>query len=335
MAYCKKWLPPTVPLKNDLAAWKLLFEDLHSNLLLAGLVQTETAGQLVIGDVAVLPANETYAGFIEYAFNDDLQDSAPVVMKLEFGLGNEGLGYNTGSDIRRSMPKIRCTISFDGTPGQVFACPQTVSQNPNNDATPNLTSSGVSTLCYAPERGFLGIVYGAGSRNKPFASTGSHGGYYGATFSVFIQRSTGPDGAPNGDGVAVYFNGLDVMQSTYNLWQGGVLSPAYSQFIGRDGAVPARRDLATRLAGSVDTVLDGEIQTQQIFFRSPKIYPFPWIVSYATDSSGHAIPEGTEFELEVFPGTLSNFIALGNETSISIDPISGQRAGIAMLFEGS
>lgn len=46
MAYCKKWIPPTIPLRDNLAAWKTLFTDLHDNMIAAGLVKTDTVGQL-------------------------------------------------------------------------------------------------------------------------------------------------------------------------------------------------------------------------------------------------------------------------------------------------
>src|SRR5690554_3620893 len=95
MGYCRKWIPPTIPLRDNLNAWKILFQDVHDSLILAGLVQTDTPGQLVIQDVEVLPADGTFAGFIEYAFDDDLQAEAPVVIRLEYGCGAEGLA--TGS----------------------------------------------------------------------------------------------------------------------------------------------------------------------------------------------------------------------------------------------
>lgn len=326
MGYTKKWIPPTIPLRDNLPAWKTLFQDVHDNLLLAGLVQTATPGQLVIADVSALPADGSYAGFIEYAFGDDLQATAPVVIKLEYGCGIEGLFPYGGISNRSRTPRIRATVTCNGKTSSTFECPQSFQVSGSN--TSQLTALGTCYLVYNPAQGFFGCVYGAGSRNKPF--TNNTGSYYGATLTLFVQRSTDAAGQPTAAGVSIYAPNLSTGQNVDSLWASGVLSPAMGQYIdAATGALPARNDLAVRLGGNSNSVIDGEIQTQQIFSATPRLKPWPSIVSYNVDD----VSAGTEFMLEVFPGAPQNFVALGNETSIGIDQIIGQRGAVAMLFE--
>ncbi len=334
MGYIKKWIPPVIPLRDDLAVWKELFTDVHENLLNAGLVQTNTAGQLVIDNVSSLPADNTYAGFIEYAFNDALQATAPVVINLEYGCGMEGLFKLSISDwqsSRRSRcPFIKCRVRFKSEASNYpFACPQTILPTHATHTVENNTP-GFSVLCYSPMRGFLGYVYGVGSRNKPFAKDGPlYGNYYGATFSLFVQRTTNAQGQPTGDGLALYYNGLDVsVDSAINLWADGMISAAYSQYlpshsnsISRTYARRFPANLAVKVAG-------GQLLLEPIYYSAPKLIAHPYIFSYHNTQLA---------ETDIIPvdvgGAELNFIALGNETSMSIDDYDAQRAGIIMLYD--
>lgn len=327
MGYTKKWVPPTIPLRDNLAAWKTLFLDLHDNLILAGLVQTATPGQLDISAVSALPADNSYEGFREYAFTDDLQEDHPVVIMLEFGCGTEGLAHGGQQAFGRTRtPRIRCSVFHSGGLVSTSFSPQGF-VHPTSNNTRQLTDTGASTICYAPERGFFGIVYGAGSRNKPFVDTA--GSYYGATLALFIQRPLDMFGEPAAGALAVYVPGLNVQQTVSNLWTTGVVSRAYSVYCVEGGAPVSRNDMAPRIgregfSGTVD-----EAMLEPIHWPSNPPKPFPYIASYRhTD-----ISDGVEFDFRDMYGVMRNFIALGRETSMSIDAIDGQRAGIAMLFE--
>lgn len=326
MSYTRKWIPPTIPLRDDLNAWKILFQDVHDSLLLAGLVQTDTPGQLVIQDVEALPADGSFAGFIEYAFDDELQAEAPVVIRLEYGCGVEGLHTSTGSRSRIRTPRIRSQVSLLGVSGNTAGHPQSADYSSGSD-TSQLTHLGTSYIHYDKGKGFLGIVYGAGSRNKPWPH--SAGSYYGATLALFVQRDLTPSGAPTPEGVAVMYPDLQ-SQSTADLWTTGVLRRSLSQFITADEAYPPLADMALRVGGIDFGVFNGNINTQQAYYTHPTegFKPFPFIVTYVNED----IIAGTEFELEVFPGTSTTFVALGNETSLSADSINGQRIAFAMKF---
>lgn len=327
MGYTKKWVPPTIPYRDTLAAWKTLFNDVHANLIAAGLVQTSTSGQLDIGSVTTLPADGAYAGFIEYAFDDALQSEAPIIIKLDFGCGWEGLDpYNGGYKIRTRTPRIGVTVLFNAVPVATFACPQDyVGAVPYSQENSQLYDAGVSYISHDKSKGWLGVCYGAGSRNKPFYH--SSGSYYGATLTLFVQRQLAANGTPVSNGVAVYYPTKNA-NSTVDLWAWGVLELSRSGY--SNGASPVTRtDMAPRigrdgLAGSVDAIL-----LEPIYYPSNPPQPFPFIASYRNTM----IPAGTEFEFNSVVGEPLNFVAIGNETCMSIDSIEGQRAGIAMLFE--
>ena len=324
MGYTRKWVPPSIPLRNDLAAWKAICQDIHDAILLAGLTQTATAGQLVISGVATLPADGSFAGFCEYAFADALQATAPVIIKLEFGCGAEGLESSGGPYSRSRTLRIRGTVTFKGVSSRAFQWPQEV--NSTGSITTQLTDYGTSFLAYDGTKGFLGFVYGAGSRNKPFPNDA--GSYYGSSLTLFVQRTTASNGTPNGDGLAIYSPSMPSSNAS-TLWAAGVIPPAYSQYITTGGAAAESIHMAVRVGANEAPTIGGQINAQEVYYGAPAIKAFPWLFTYV--ASG--LPAGSEFSVEVFPGSTHNFVALGNETGIGVDAIIGQRGAIAMLFE--
>lgn len=323
MGYTKKWTPPTIPLRDDLTAWKTLFNDVHDNLIAAGLVQTSTAGQLDISAVSSLPADDTFAGFREYAFDDALQSEAPVIIKLEFGCGQEGL-YAYGEYYRSRAPRIGVTILFKGVTSATYKCPQIYSSSYAGTSNSQLTNAGSSYICHG--KGFLGYCYGAGSRNKPFSSP--YGDYYGATLTLFIQRQLDENGVPTSNGIGIYHPYIANVSNSSNVWGTGIVERSLSAY-SNGSIVMSRSDMAPRIgrdgfAGSVDAIL-----LEPVYYPSNPPQPFPFIASYRNTM----IAAGTEFEFNSVIGEPLNFIAIGNETCISVDSVDGQRAGIAMLFE--
>lgn len=330
MGYCKRWSPPVIPIQNDLTVWKALFNDLHENLLLAGLVQTAKPGQLVIDDVAVLPADHAYAGFIEYALSDSLNGVAPVLLSLEFGCGAERMDWNTSLHYAAARtPRIRCAVSFKGSLSQTFGCPQGYSPSLGGNSGNN-TLPGGSYLCNSPSRGFFGFVYGAGSRGS-WASTSTRP-YYAATFSLFMQRTTDESGYPTADGLALYYNGLDNaagVNITNGAWVNANLPAAFSEYL-PPHVNSKSRAYATRLpAPAAVKSANAELMLEPIYYSTPGLKQFPYLYSVNYES----LAEGGVIPIEVAPGQMLDFISIGRETSMSIDTYDAQRAGLVMLFD--
>lgn len=315
MAYCRKWVPPTIPLRDDIEAWKLLFNDLHENMLLAGLAQTDTPGQIDFDEVAELPADGDYAGFIEYAFTDGLQIDAPVILRLDFGCGREGL-YAHNGHARSRTPRVKAKVSFKGIWSSEFFLPQ--GYGVSAGGTSQLTSAGVSYICLDYNRGFFGICYGAGSRNKPYASN-SYGKYTGSSFTVFLQRAVDDNHNPSGAGLAIYMPDLTSAMSS------GLLPVSKVEYL--TGLNPnISSDNYAHMVGGLDyPTVSGNVLFQDVFMPGNK--PKPWVTLKTYVSS--AIPEGSEILIDGV-----NYITIGNETGFSVDHIVGEGAGLAMLFEG-
>lgn len=325
MGYTKAWVPPTIPLCNNLSAWKTLFNDLHDNLILSGLAQTDTAGQLVINDVETLPADNAFAGFIEYAFTDDLQATAPIKLQLYYGCGVEGL-YSSSTSTRSRTPRIKCEVYFKSALVSTFQCPQAF-HYANSSVTTQLTDVGYSLLCNNPDLGFFGITYGAGSRNKPFAN--SYGSYYGATFTCCIQRYLDNNGTPIANGIAILSPNLGSNDAN-NIWASGNLNASYNKSCSFNISA-SRTDLMPRLRRATDLGSITGTLVEPVYYigidNQPKLWPN--LVTYLNSD----ITACEEFSFTPAIGAERNFVALGNETCLSVAPYEYQRAAFAMLFE--
>lgn len=332
MGYTKRWVPPVIPVRNNLAVWKELFLDVHNNLIEAGLVQTEDAGQLDISAVASLPSMGSFAGYRMYRFDDGLQDESPIFIKIEFGVGPEGL-RSTPSQRKSDAPNLRVTVgnSTDGA-GQVvgeyarhFHCPQEYSLTNGGGSDDNETN-GLSYCCRNDDIGFFGFVYGAGSRNNPPQHSSSADLL--ATLVFFIQRSIGEDGIPSADGFALMSPQLTSGGNNHNI----ASNPAGCQYVSKDYVQPwdgNARLMAVRFGGNSNSVHGENVVLQPVFMNTPRLIQWPSLATYNVGN----ITEAVEFTLEAVPGSPMNFIAIGNGVGMPVDTSVGVNAAFAMLFE--
>lgn len=327
MGYTKKWIPPTIPLRNNLLAWKLICNDIHDHFIESGLVQTDDIDQLDIDEVSELPADGTFAGFRMYRFNDALQDAAPIFIKLEFGCGIEGL-----STARSRTIRIKVTVGASSTgsgiiaDGVSFSLPQEYNSSATN--TTQLTQIGWSAICNNEDRGFFGVAYGVDSRNIPNVST--NGSYYGSTLCFFIERTKTVYGVPTSDGFLVYYPSLKT--STSSAWSTNSLAlslGSYYSYAEGQFSQP-QSQFNSRLDNNDFPYLDGKPNFMPIFtMGSDRFVSFSDIVQYIE----HSVGPQTEVTIETIPGLPSKFICLGNRTSLSVSPDLRQQSAVAMLFE--
>lgn len=76
---------------GDLRAW---IQIVHDALVAVGLIQTADSGQLVIGSAISPGSPNSSAGYEIWRFNDTLQSTAPVFIKIEYGGGNQAGNSN-------------------------------------------------------------------------------------------------------------------------------------------------------------------------------------------------------------------------------------------------
>lgn len=327
--YTEKWIPAYAPVAADLSNWKALYNEFNAKLLAAGLVSADDGGALNIDAVSALPAMGAYAGYKLFAFNDALQATAPVIIKIEYGVGKMALAYSSGNTPNNTFPRIRISVVFNGnsTPAK-WMCPTGYDGHSSSPTTTVTITPGLSYIVYSPEKGFFGVTNGAGAYHTEYYADITRGGV--ATF--FVGREPDAAGAPTANGIVVYAPLLDVAAAggAVNVWGQGNYQPALAQYMSADGTVKLSSRLwASRVGGVESTRVADVIQVQKVFFRNPEIKVFPWLVTYNPGD----IPDGTEFDVEVFPGTTHRFVALGNKNSAAPDKTVGELAAFAMVFE--
>lgn len=330
----KTWIPPTIPLRDNLPAWKLICNDIHDNLLLAGLVQTDDTGQLDIDAVSVLPADNTYAGYRMYRFNDPLQATYPILIRLDFGCGVEGL-YDSA---RSRTLNIKTVIGTNtngngdllGVKSIEYKAPQSINLNPLASNS-QLTNSGISYLSYNESNGSFVFLYGVGSRNKPFSNSY---GYYGCSLAIFIQRTKNLSGELDGTGLACFGCDLTFSMSSW-------ISSNYPNFCYYSSIYQIEKgctrvstltdvlntsNLLMPLVGTPGTRAFGaEVGLQPIYMQTPYLQTWPSVFTYYADD----IPEGSIIDVN---GT--NFMTIGRDTGIIPDNRNLWNTGLAIIWEG-
>lgn len=327
--YVEKWLPAYSPLAANLPNWKNLYNELNAKILAAGLVSADDGGALDINSVAALPAMGTYAGYKLFAFDDALQSSLPVIVKVEYGVGKIALVDSSGNNTANTFPRARFSLIVGGVAAPaLWPCPTGVDYHEGSPAVEISIVPGRSYIVYSPEKGFFGVVSGAGAYYTSYSYSNIHGGV--ATF--FVGRTTDASGTPTADGCVAFGPRLDAVakDNTINNWNLRNYQPAVGQYVSAGGSPTLEsRFWASRIGGVQATRAGSQIQVQKVFYQNPEIKLFPWLVSYNTAD----IPEGTEFDVEVFPGTMHRFVALGNENSAAPDATASNAAAFAMVFE--
>jgi hypothetical protein len=165
-------LPSDVTSDANFRTWG---SGLAAQLAAIGLVQTSDSGQINWATV-LAPASGVYAGYEIWRFNDTLQATKPVFIKVEYGTGTA-----TG------RIGLRVTISTAtngaGTPtGQVSAARVAANSTPAGSARASYCSGSTSRL------------------NLFTNDTGSAG----ITTLVLIERTKTGDGVDTGDGIIIW-----------------------------------------------------------------------------------------------------------------------------------
>lgn len=333
MGYTRKWVPPTIPFRDDLAAWKTIFQDVHDNLvMIPQIVQTADTGQLDISAVAALPDDGSYAGYRIYRFADALQATMPIFIKLEFGCGMEG--YWAGSQTRSRTLNIRVSIG-KGTNGAgvisslidpiTYTCPQPMTgQNPT--VSTQLTAPGESYACFNEAAGFFGFFYGVGSRNVPFS--GSGGQYIGCTLGIMIQRTTDDNGVATGEGASILHQ-QNIATNVADPRSEATFVNHLLYIRSASNDVMRSRRAAYRNFANLATPIDGVPQLHPVFTCTPRIRQLTGVLSYRSTDIGR----GIEFQAEIIPGQVRNYIALSSDNFLYPDPTTLATSAFAMLFE--
>ena len=279
-------------------AWGL---DISTRLAVAGLVQTADTGQINWATVA-RPAATAYGGYEIWRFNDTLQGSSPVFIKIEYGSSNN-----------QTTPAIRVTVS-SGT---------------NGAGTPTgLVSTAI--VCYASgilvtnanitdfpshvvhTSGFFALVFKMGA------------GVSGLTlFSFIVERSVNNSGIPTGETVVLLAcgNGNQAQAAAPASMINYVTSTVTNGLTGEDiGFMPSK------MTSSVDSA-------------GPKLFHH-WIALGAmvplVGSGAYILSEvalGSEHDLAIVGTVPRRYLAVGNSLRKTAYNGSAAILGTAILWE--
>lgn len=173
----------TVLNNSSNAGFQAWATELYNEIIAAGLVQTADTGQLSVPVSAARPGNATAAGYWIFRFNDALQATAPIFMKLEVGTSGSvdrpGIWYTVGT-------------GSDGA-GNITGVVRTRALAASNTA-PSSTSTPYSSYINH-EDGFFGMSWKANSSI-----------YSGQSF-IAICRTTDDAGDPTANGYFIVANG--------------------------------------------------------------------------------------------------------------------------------
>lgn len=164
----------------DFRAWG---SALAASMQTCGLVQTSDTGQINWASVT-RPGTNTAGGFEIYRFNDSLQGTFPIFIKLEYGTG-------TGA----TVPSIWITVGTGSNGSGTITGQSSTRNTATSTAAPGSTVTAYPTYVCVKD-GFLGVIWKAGSVASPQA----HGFFT-------VCRTTDDAGAETGDGFTVYRRG--------------------------------------------------------------------------------------------------------------------------------
>jgi len=146
-----------------------------------GIVQTTDTGQINPATVVKPTATNTVAGYAMYRFNDALQATKPVFLKIEWGVG--GQNY---------WPSMWFTVGFATNGAGALVGQQSTRMNHQNSNTQ--ASSLASYISSSPSR--LSFAQCVGSMTVDYAYT----------WTFNLERSRAIDGTEDGTGVYLWTN---------------------------------------------------------------------------------------------------------------------------------
>jgi hypothetical protein len=161
------------------ALWRTLITNIAATFTAGGLVQTSDTGQINLSTVIFPTTTNTFSGYQMFRFNDALQSTLPIFMRVAYYRGV------TGSAIRLDVSFGTATDGAGVLSGQL-------------SAVTNITMTGTPSTqtCYTSGDGSR-FVTGWG---VPFGSTSSAGVY------IMIERLRDANGANTGDGFFYFLN---------------------------------------------------------------------------------------------------------------------------------
>lgn len=281
----------TTPLSNaSTATFRVWGLENNVALTAVGLTQTADTGQINWTTVALPGTTNTQAGFEIWRFNDTLQGTAPLFIKLDYGTGSS-----------TAVPLIGITIG-QGSNGSGTLTGTLSTRVAVANVSPSSTiTNATSFWVYNATAGFLGQAWKFGINSGGASSIIPVGGFT-------LERSCDTTGASTGDAVMVNSN---TVSTTGGQTNGGV-AQIYSYLTSSFPLGAANTANGSWSAfwpfNVVTTTVSGNQQVMPRFLFTPN---FQLSNCTGVGLSGD-IPFGTTFSAALIGATSRTYLCVGN-----------------------
>lgn len=281
---------------TDTATFVAWGKNISDSLAAVGLTKTADTGQ-IDWSTAVYnsTSTNTVVGYEIWRFNDALQATAPIFLKIEYG---------NGSAITR--PAVFVTVGTGSNGAGTLTGVQTSRRSCINVLGTGNTSNFPSYFSYSAALGFLGVVGWAG-----VSSTGNA-----PAVGFLIARSCNDNGTPNAEGATLYSLAAPPIADMVSFGAATLLATgtqAYCMFPG---------------AGTSTTV-GSDVQLMKHYMTTPKIRPLAAILGYVNSEIG----PGSPLSITAYGGTARTYLPVGSAGSHQMSATATSGHTFMMIWE--
>ncbi len=282
------------------AGFRAWAQELSNALVAAGLVRAADTGQINFSTVT-RPGTNTAGGYEIMRFNDSLQATAPIFLKIEYGTGSSA-----------ANPQCWITVGT-GSTGSGTLTGQTSTRTPwtFGSALYSTVTAYPSYVCVAP--GHVGVAW----------KLGAYSGNAGFGF-LAIVRTHDTAGAPTGTGFVVYFSPTSGIVLNSQSVRTAVTAATYP--VTTSNCIIPGQPLASLVGSS--------IQVYANFAISPQVWTLPTLASVILTEA----PPNTTLSVAMVGSTPRTLLSIGGGSGfypalVGVGPGAAGTYGIAMLWE--
>lgn len=274
---------------------------LHLAIIAAGLVNTSDTGQVDLS-TAARPGINTFAGYKIYRFDDTMQGTRPVFLKMEYGTGANA-----------AYPALRVTIG-EATDGAGTLSGATLLSNFGWNLSGNATTSTVTpyTTRICAVDGFFGCAFGLG------AVASSVNGF------LSLGRTVDSSGVANGDGLHIAGRASNTTSALQYRTIQYALGNVFTMTSGSSSFVAG---------GLTNSLVGGAAQVFKHYVALPRVRPIPWLLTVLNSELGN----NAQFDATPVGSLQRTYVSLGADgfnaanSAIALPNATGQT--LAMVWE--
>lgn len=289
---------------NDVSAnFQAWVNEIYNALVTnCGLTQTADTGQMAVPCTTALTGANTASGYYVFRFNDTLQATSPVFIKLECGQGSVTTGVGSPLILITVGSSTNGAGTITGLISARSACTAS-----NTGITGGGTTNCISRYCYNATQGYLGVQF------KLISSPNSWGGFH-------IYRSVDNTGAPTATAVNIINNVYNVTNGSGSNLQTLSYIDYVTSAVGQTG-LPS----PSAIVGSAFGI------TSAIVGTTTNIFPcLQWAPTLTTPGAGYTNTGGLIFNTDVGIGSTFTATVIGT-TSLTYINI-GVPCGCNQIF---